>query len=138
MAELKTKVNDGSVQDFINAIEDEQKRVDSLRLLKIMEDITGEPSKMWGSSIVGFGTYRYKYASGREGDWMLTGFSPRKTSISIYIMSGFDKMVGELATLGKHKIGKGCLYIKRLDDIDEKVIISMIKKSVRFMKKRYA
>jgi hypothetical protein len=129
MAELKTKVNDGSVQDFINAIEDEQKRVDSLRLLKIMEDITGEPSKMWGSSIVGFGTYRYKYASGREGDWMLTGFSPRKTSISIYIMSGFDKMVGELATLGKHKIGKGCLYIKRLDDIDEKVIISMIKKS---------
>lgn len=137
MAELKTKLNDSSVEDFLNAIEDEQKRTDSFELLKMMEEISGEPAKMWGTNIVGFGTYHYVYASGREGDWMLSGFSPRKASISVYLMAGFEQLSDELASLGKHKVGKGCLYIKSLGDIDEKHLRKMIKKSIAIMKKRY-
>jgi len=138
MAELKTKLNDASVEAFLDAVEDEQKRVDSYTLLKMMEKISGEPAKMWGGSIVGFGNYHYVYASGREGDWMLTAFSPRKSSISIYLMSGFDQLADELAILGKHKSSKGCLYVKRLSDIDEKVLRGMIKKSIVLTKKRYS
>ena len=114
MAELKTKLNDGSVEDFLNAVEDEQKRVDAFALLKMMEEISGEQAKMWGAAIVGFGTYHYVYASGREGDWMLTGFSPRKANISLYLMAGFDEFGDELQALGKHKSSKGCLYVKKL------------------------
>ncbi|RLD23171.1 MAG: DUF1801 domain-containing protein [Bacteroidetes bacterium] len=138
MAELKTKLNDGSVEDFINSVENEQKREDSFKLLKMMEEITGEPGKMWGTAIVGFGSYHYVYASGREGDWMLTGFSPRKSSISLYLMAGFDELEDELSSLGKHKVGKGCLYINKLSDIDEKVLRGMIKKSNKIMRKRYS
>jgi len=137
MAELKTKLNDSSVEEFLNAVEDEQKRADSFKLLKMMQEISGEPAKMWGTNIVGFGTYHYVYASGREGDWMLSGFSPRKASISVYLMAGFEQLSDELAILGKHKVGKGCLYIKRLSDIDEKHLRKMIKKSIAIMKKRY-
>ena len=137
MAELKTKLNDSSVKDFLNVIEDEQKRTDSFELLKMMEEISGEPAKMWGTNIVGFGAYHYVYASGREGDWMLSGFSPRKASISVYLMAGFEQLSDELASLGKHKVGKGCLYIKSLGDIDEKHLRKMIKKSIAIMKKRY-
>ncbi len=138
MAELKTKLNDGSVEDFLNTVEDEQKRKDSFALLKMMGEISGEPAKMWGKDIVGFGTYHYVYASRREGDWMLSGFSPRKASISLYLMAGFDQLGDELTALGKHKSSKGCLYVKKLSDIDEKVLRKMIKKSIEIMKKRYA
>ena len=138
MAELKTKLNDGSVEDFINTVEDEQKRKDSFALLKMMGEISGEPAKMWGKDIVGFGTYHYVYASGREGDWMLSGFSPRKASLSIYLMAGFDQLGDELTALGKHKSSKGCLYVKRLSDIDDKVLRKMIKKSIGIMQKRYS
>ena len=137
MAELKTKLNDDSVEDFLNAVEDEQKRNDSYQLVKMMEEITGEPAKMWGDAIVGFGSYHYVYASGREGDWLLTGFSPRKANLSVYLMAGFDQFGNELNALGKHKSSKGCLYVKRLSDIDEKVLRKMIKKSNEIMKKRY-
>ena len=137
MAELKTKLNDNSVEDFLNTVEDEQKRKDSFGLLKMMGEISGEPAKMWGKDIVGFGSYHYVYASGREGDWMLSGFSPRKASITLYLMAGFDQLGDELASLGKHKVGKGCLYVKSLSDIDEKVLRKMIKKSIGIMKKRY-
>jgi len=137
MAELKTKLNDGNVEDFLNAVKDEQKRADSYKLLKMMEKISGEPAKMWGDAIVGFGSYHYIYASGREGDWMLTGFSPRKANISVYLMAGFDELGDELSVLGKHKSSKGCLYVKKLSDIDEKVLRKMIKKSIGIMRKRY-
>lgn len=137
MAELKTKLNDDSVEDFLNAVEDEQKREDSFKLLKMMGEISGELAKMWGDAIVGFGTYHYVYASGREGDWMLTGFSPRKENLSLYLMAGFDQLGDELSALGKHKSSKGCLYVKKLSDIDEKVLRKMIKKSIGIMKKRY-
>jgi len=137
MAELKTKLNDGSVEDFLNTVEDKQKRADSFALLKMMGEISGEPAKMWGKDIVGFGTYHYVYASGREGDWMLSGFSPRKASLSIYLMAGFDQLGNELNALGKHKSSKGCLYVKKLSDIDEKVLRKMIKKSIGIMQKRY-
>ena len=138
MAELKTKLNDGSVEDFLNAVEDKQKRADSFTLLKMMGEISGEPAKMWGKDIVGFGTYHYVYASGREGDWMLSGFSPRKASLSIYLMAGFDQLGEELSALGKHKSSKGCLYVKKLSDVDEKVLRKMIKKSIGIMQKRYS
>lgn len=137
MAELKTKENDASAKDFLDDVEDEQKRTDSYTLLKMMEKISGEPPKMWGGAIVGFGNYHYKYSSGSEADWMLTGFSPRKPNLSVYLMAGFDQLGDELAMLGKHKSSKGCLYIKKLSDIDEKVLQVMIKKSIGLTKKRY-
>lgn len=138
MAELKTKLNDSSVEQFLNSIEDVQKRADSLKILSIMEEITGEPAKMWGASIIGFGTYHYKYDSGREGDAMLVGFSPRKQALTLYMMAGNNKFEKELLNLGKHKIGKSCLYIKKLEDINEDVLLSMIKKSINMVKKRYS
>jgi len=137
MAELKTKLNDGSVEDFLNSVEDEEKRKDSFKLLSIMEEITGETGKMWGGSIVGFGNYHYVYSSGRSGDWMLAGFSPRKQALTVYMMSGNERFVEDLKKLGKHKIGKSCLYIKRLSEIDEKVLRKMIKESVSTLIKRY-
>ena len=133
MAELKTKLNDASVTDFLNKIEDKEKRADSFEILKLMKQVTKLEPKMWGSSIIGFGSYHYKYASGREGDWMLTGFSPRKQNLTIYIMSGFDRYDELLKKLGKHSIGKGCLYIKRLSDVDKKVLKKLITQSVKAM-----
>ncbi len=138
MAELKTKINEDSVEEFLNAVEDEQKRRDSFKILEIMRAVTREPAKMWGTSMVGFGTYHYKYDSGQEGDWMLVGFSPRKQALTIYIMSGNEKFKDEPLKLGKHKIGKSCLYIKKLEDVDEKVLRKMIKKSVDIMRKAYS
>lgn len=129
MAELKTKKNEASVEDFINTVEHEGRRNDSFEILKMMKNITGEQPKMWGTSIIGFGDLHYKYASGREGDWMRIGFSPRKANISLYI-SGCDVSMHEklLAKLGKHKTGKGCLYINKLADVDKEVLKEMIKK----------
>ncbi|MTI21002.1 DUF1801 domain-containing protein [Fulvivirga sp. RKSG066] len=133
MAELKTKINDSSVTDFLNSVEDEGKREDSYRVLEIMKEITGEEPKMWGTSIVGFGSYHYKYESGREGDWFVAGFSPRKQAITLYIMSGFSKYDELMSKLGKYKTGKSCLYIKKLSDVDEEVLKELITTSVNYI-----
>jgi len=130
MAELKTKRNDGSVVEFLNSVTDENKRQDSFEVLKMMEELTGEEPKMWGTSIIGFGSYHYKYASGREGDWFLVGFSPRKQNITMYIMSGFNQYNDLLGKLGKHSTGKSCLYIKKVEDVDFQVLRELVEKSV--------
>ena len=137
MAEVKTKENDASVTDFLNSVEDTQRREDSSAVLKMMQAITRCEPKMWGPSIIGFGNYHYKYKSGREGDWFLTGFSPRKQSLSLYIMSGFKRYPELLEKLGRYKTGKACLYIKRLEDIDLKVLKELIRASVKYMKTTY-
>ncbi len=126
-----------SVPDYLTTVEDPQKRDDCHRLVKIMEKITGKPAKMWGASMVGFGTYYYKYKSGHEGDCFLVGFSPRKSNLSIYIMAGFDRYPELMKDLGKYKIGKSCLLVKKLDDIDGSVLINLIRHSVDGMKKTY-
>ncbi|MDP1713506.1 MAG: DUF1801 domain-containing protein [Anaerolineales bacterium] len=134
MAEPKTKVNNASVTDFLNTIEDETKRKDCFEILKLMKQITKEEPKMWGSSIIGFGSYHYVYASGREGDWMLTGFSPRKQNITLYIMPGFERYNSLMKKLGKYSTGKSCLYIKKLGDVDTKVLKELISQSVKVMR----
>lgn len=134
-AELKTKVNDASVEGFLNSVEDEQKRNDCLEILKMMKQVTKEAPKMWDASIVGFGSYHYKGASGREGDWMLTGFSPRKQNLTLYLMGGFDTHKDLLKKLGKFKTSVGCLYIKKLDDVDKRVLKELVTASVKVMKK---
>lgn len=135
MAELKTKPNDKNVNAFINTVTDIKKREDSFAILELMKTITKEQPKMWGDSIIGFGSYRYKYASGREGEWCLTAFSPRKQNLTIYIMTGFDKYEELMKKLGKYKTGKSCLYIKKLEDINMAVLQELIAKSVEAMKK---
>lgn len=135
MAEVKTKKHAGSVADFLNAVADEQKREDAFQLLEIMQAITKEDPAMWGPSIVGFGSYHYVYDSGREGDWPLTGFSPRKQNLSLYIMAGFEKYDDLLEKLGKHSTGKSCLYIKRLSDVHLPTLKKLIRESVKHVKK---
>jgi len=137
MAELKTKLNDGSVGDFISSIEDPVRRADCLKITDLMQKLTGEPPRMWGDSMVGFGTYHYKYASGREGDWFLVGFSPRKQNLTLYLMSGFKQTESLLMKLGRYKTGKSCLYIKKLDDIDLDVLKEMILASIKSLKRYY-
>jgi hypothetical protein len=136
-AELKTKKNIASVKEFLDSIEDEQKRKDCREIAKMMRKATGKNAKMWGTSIVGCDDYHYKYESGREGDWFRIGFAPRKTSLTLYIMDGFEKYEKLMSKLGKHKTGKGCLYIKRLDDIDKTVLNELIEKSVMHFEKKY-
>ena len=133
MAELKTKKTKASVTGFLEKITDEQRRKDCQTVLNLMKQATGEEPKMWGSSIVGFGTYHYRYASGREGDWPIIGFSPRTTDLTLYIMPNLDKFESLLAKLGKYKTGKSCLYIKKLDDVDVPVLEKLITKSVEKM-----
>ncbi len=128
--ELKTKKNAASVDEFIAAIEPEQKRDDCLALYKMMREVTGHEGSMWGGSIIGFGKYSYKYASGHGGEFFLTGFSPRKQNISIYNMAGFDRFEDLMAKLGKHKTGKSCLYVKRLADVDEELLRQLVSESV--------
>ena len=134
MAQLKTRPNDKNVVEFLNAVENETKRKDSLTILELMKQVTGSEPIMWGDSIIGFGTYHYKYASGREADWFLTGFSPRVQNLTLYIMSGFDEYDDLLSKLGKHSTGKSCLYVKRLENIDLDVLKELIEKSVAHMK----
>ncbi len=131
MVELKTKLNDASVTDFLNKIEDEEKRADSFEILKLMQQVTKQEPKMWGSSIIGFGNAHYKYKSGREGDWFVTGFSPRKQNLTLYVMGSFNPHVDLLKKLGKHKTGVGCLYVNKLKDVDAKVLKELIKQSVK-------
>ena len=135
MSALKTQKNDASVEDFLNTVEHQGKREDSFALLEMMKDVIGEEPSMWGSSIIGFGSYHYKYASGRENDWFLAGFSPRKQNLTLYIMSGFDQYDGLLSKLGKHKTGKSCLYINKLADVDQDVLRELIRQSVEHMRK---
>ena len=131
MAEQKTLPNQQSVLDFISKVEPEEKRSDCLQLIGIMQLATGFEPTMWGLSIIGFGSFHYRYESGREGDSFLAGFSPRKQNITIYVTPGFGEYENLLEKLGKHKIGKGCLYIKRLSDVDEKILTKLITTSAK-------
>ncbi len=130
MAELKTRPNAGDVHAFLNAIADERKRRDAFTILAMMQEVTQVEPMMWGDSIVGFDSYRYKYASGREGDWLIVGFSPRKQNLTLYFMPGLEPLRPLLPQLGKHTTGKGCLYIKKLDDIDLATLRQMVEQSV--------
>ncbi len=135
-AELKTQVNDASVMDFLNSVPEGGKQNDAFEILKLMKQVTKEEPKMWGASIVGFGSYHYKGASGREGDWFLTGFSPRKQALTIYLNHGFDAHKDLLKKLGKYKTGMGCLYINKLDDVDRKVLKELVTASYKRMKQQ--
>jgi len=130
VAALKTKKNDASVLAFIEGVKDPVQRADCLTLIALMQDITQAAPAMWGSSIVGFGSYHYKYASGREGQWFVTGFAPRKGKLSLYLMGGLSDLQPILARLGKHARGKGCLYIKRLSDVNAAVLRELVTASV--------
>jgi hypothetical protein len=138
MAELKTKRNSGNVEAFLSGVADEKKRQDSFAILELMKKVTGKEPEMWGESIVGFGKYHYKYASGREGDWFLTGFSPRAQNLALYIMAGFEQYEALLGRLGKHSTGKSCLYIKKIEDIDADVLEELVKRSVEHMERSNA
>ena len=134
MAELKTKEHDGSVEAFLDGVADERRRADCRAVATLMREVTGEAPKMWGPSIVGFGRYHYRYASGHEGVACLTGFSPRKATLTLYVMPGFDRFDEILGRLGKFKAGKGCLYLKRLTDVDETVLRELITASVAHLR----
>ena len=135
MAEIKTKKTDASVEDFLDKIADEKVRADSKKIAEMMGKATGAKPNMWGDAIVGFGEQHLKYASGRELDWMLIGFSPRKANITLYLNQGQGWDDDLISKLGKHKTGMGCLYIKRLSDIDEKILERLIEKSVKDIEK---
>ncbi len=130
MAEVKTKPSDESVERFLNAVTDEKRRGDCFTLVRLMNDVTGEEPAMWGPSIVGFGTYHYRYESGREGDTFLVGFSPRKQNLTLYIMAGFEQYAEILKALGRYTTGKSCLYITSTDDIDLSVLRTLVEQSV--------
>jgi hypothetical protein len=132
MAELKTRPNDGDVGAFVAGIADDRKRRDAAALVELMGRVTGCDAQMWGTSIVGFGERHYTYASGREGDWFTIGFSPRKANLTLYTYGGFDdgETAALLQRLGPHSTGKGCLYVKRLDDVDQEVLESLLRRSV--------
>lgn len=133
MAELKTKPTNADVEAFLNSVEPEKKRQDSFTILNLMREVTGEEAKMWGDSIVGFGSYHYQYASGREGDWMLVGFAPRKQALTLYIMAGFEQYAALMERLGKYATGKSCLYVKKTEDVDLEVLRELVKQSVAHM-----
>jgi hypothetical protein len=135
---LKTKPTSESVHDFIEAIPDENIRADCHTLCSMMEDVTGEPPVLWGPSIVGFDKFHYVYDSGREGDWLLTGFSPRKKNLSLYLMDGCSEHQQLLDKLGKHKSSVSCLYINKLADVDLMILRQIIKKSVDKLKLKYS
>ncbi|MCY2687049.1 DUF1801 domain-containing protein [Salinimicrobium sp. TH3] len=137
MADLKTKQNEASVTDFLDQIENEQRQSDCREILKMFLEVTGEPAKMWGENMVGFGKYHYKYKSGHEGDWFLTGFSPRKQNLTIYIMTGFQEYNDILEKLGKYKTSSSCLYVKKLEDINKEILSKLIRRSVEDMRERY-
>ena len=131
---LKTKVNDSSVNEFLDKVENDQRREDSYCVLDLMREVTSCEPKMWGTAIIGFDEYTYKYASGHTGEWMAVGFSPRKQNLSIYIMSGFKKQDGLMKKLGKFKTGKSCLYVNKLEDIDLNILKELILHSVEYVK----
>jgi hypothetical protein len=135
-AELKTQKTAASADDFLNSIKDEQVRADCMEITKMMKQATKAEPKMWGASIVGFGDFHYKYASGRENDWFLLGFSPRKQNLTLYIMNGLEQHNSLLKKLGKHTTGVGCLYIKKLADVDKKTLKEIMANAVKDLKKK--
>ena len=137
MSALKTQLNDANVEEFLAAVENDRRREDSFTVLELMKRVTGEKPRMWGTSIVGFGSYHYRYASGREGDWPRIGFSPRKQSLTIYVMPGFSTHDDLLSRLGKHRTGKSCLYVNKLADIDMDVLEQLVRSSLETMRERY-
>lgn len=130
MAEMKTKLKNASVEDFLNSIADETKRADSQAISNLMAQVSGAEPKMWGDNIIGFGERHYKYESGREGDWFLVGFSPRKQNLTLYLVNDVEPHKDLLQKLGKHKLGKSCLYINKLSDIDMTTLHQLVKASV--------
>lgn len=134
--ELKTKVNDGDVLTFLHTVENEQRKRDALKILDLMQSSTGATPKMWGQSIVGFGSYSYEYASGHKGEWMCVGFSPRKQNLAIYIMPGVDHYADLLKNLGQYKTGKSCLYVKKLEDVNLEVLEALIRSSYLKMQQK--
>ncbi len=134
---MKTTETDADVGAFLEGVKPDRRQRDGIALRDMIQRLTGLEPKMWGPNIVGFGRYHYKYDSGREGDLFLTGFSPRKTSLSIYIMPGFGDYGPLMAKLGKHKTGKSCLYVNKLDDVDLRVLEELIRRSVDFMRQKY-
>ena len=138
MVELKTRPTDASVKEFLESIEHPTRKTDGFELLQIMKDVTREEPVMWGTSIIGFGAYHYKYASGREADWLKVGFSPRKRSLTVYLAPGLDDIENLREELGKHRVGKGCLYINKLSDVNIDVLKKIIKKSIEVLEKRYS
>ena len=137
MSENKTVPTGSDVIDFLNGVENDSRREDAFRVLEIMQEITGEEPKMWGPGIVGFGTYHYKYDSGREGDFLQTGFSPRKSALTMYVMSGFSGVDNIMNRLGKYKTGKSCLYVKKLDDINLDALEDLIRGSLAYIAQKY-
>lgn len=137
MSQNKTVATEASVRKYLDGIDDETKRADCERIAEIMQKVTGREPVMWGTSIVGFGSYHYVYDSGREGDMCLTGFAARKANIAVYIMDGFGAHPGLMGKLGKYKTGKSCLYIKRLADVDESVLAELVSESVKHMRRQY-
>ncbi|MEM7124012.1 MAG: DUF1801 domain-containing protein [Pseudomonadota bacterium] len=137
MADIKTTRNDASVDAFLSGVDNEKRREDCQAVVDMMRRLTGEAPAMWGPSIIGFGSYHYTYDSGREGDFFLTGVSPRKQALTVYIMPGFSSYDGLMTKLGKHKTGRSCLYIKKLEDVDLGVLEELITKSVAWMRKKY-
>ena len=135
-SDLKTKPNKLNVDEFLNEISDDKKQKDCFQVVELMSQVTKSKPIMWGPSIVGFGNYHYRYESGREGDWFLTGFSPRKQNLTLYIMSGFKEYGKLLSKLGKYKTGKSCLYIKSLEDIDIQTLKKLLVKSVEHVSKQ--
>jgi hypothetical protein len=137
MAELKTKPTNASVSKFLNAIENEQTRQDCWTLVAMLEKATKAKACMWGTGIVGFGSYRYTYGSGREADWMLTAFAPRRTNITLYVMPGFAGRDELMAKLGKYSGGKSCIYVKRLDDVHMPTLRKLVVESVKHLRQTY-
>jgi hypothetical protein len=137
MAEIKTRPTEQSVEKFLKAIEDETRRNDCFAVAKLMEDITGMKPKMWGPSIVGFGSFRYTYSNGKEADWPVAAFSPRKQNLTIYITPPTEQYDALLKTLGKHSVSKACLYIKRLDDIQLPTLKKLLRESVKQLKTKH-
>jgi hypothetical protein len=137
MAQNKTQPTTQSAEAFLNRIENDKKRQDAFEVLQMMQDITGKAPVMWGDSIIGFDQYHYKYASGREGDFLIVGFSPRKTALTLYLSSGFERYDELMPKLGKYKTGKSCLYVKKLEDINREVLAELITQSVQYMRDKY-
>ena len=137
MAEQKTQQNDSSVEDFLTKVDNKKRQADARQVCDLMARLTGWQARMWGTSIIGFGAYDYTYESGHSGRWMITGLSPRKSALTVYIMPGFEPFAAQMETLGKYKTGKSCLYINKLEAVDLDVLEDLIVKSVEVMKDRY-
>ncbi len=137
MVELKTRPTGSSVRAFLESVDDRQRKADAKQVAAIMRKVTGKRARMWGTSIVGYGKYRYSNTAGKNFEWMLTGYSPRKQALTVYIMCGFEPFGALMSKLGKYTTGKSCLYIKRLDDVDTDVLATLIEQSVKRMRQKY-